>query len=167
MLVTGPAAGQVRRWRQRWDPLMAAVVPAHVTVVYPEETVDVDLLLQRAEQWAGTVARFRLRLGEVFAEDGGRGGVFAAVDDVDGGWRELRRLLLARPMTPVDFPAHVTVAHPRTSSQGEECAAALAGRCLDSEILVREALFTATTATSFTVIRRFPLAVAAGGDRSG
>jgi hypothetical protein len=42
------------------------------------------------EQPIDTVTRFRLQLGETFAGDGGRGGVFAGVHDVDGGWRELR-----------------------------------------------------------------------------
>lgn len=156
------AAGQVQQWRRRWDPVMAAVAPAHVTVVYPEETAGEDLLLRRAEQ-LGAVARFRLRLGRVFAEDGGRGGVFVAVGDIDRGWRELRRRLLAGPMTPVDFPPHVTVAHPRTSSLGEECFAALAGRCLNAEVVVREVLFTETGGGGFTVLRRFPLAGAADG----
>lgn len=141
---------------------MAAVVPAHVTVVYPEETAGEDLLLRRAER-LGEVARFRLRLGGVFAEDGGLGGVFVAVGDADGGWRELRRRLLAGPMTPVDFLPHVTVAHPRTSSRGAECFAALAGQRLDAEVEAREVLFTETADGSFTVLRRFPLAAGPHG----
>ncbi len=44
---------------------MAAVAPAHVTVVYPEETAGEDLLLRRAKQ-LGMVTRFRLQLGEGF-----------------------------------------------------------------------------------------------------
>ncbi|HEY0697304.1 MAG TPA: 2'-5' RNA ligase family protein, partial [Micromonospora sp.] len=118
---TGPGIDVVRRWRHAWDPVMAAVVPAHVTVAYPEETVDEELLLRRAQRCVGTVGPFRLRLGEVFAADAGRGGVFLAVHDVDGAWAGLRRRLLAAPMTPVDFPAHLTIVHPRTSSRGEEC----------------------------------------------
>lgn len=38
--------------------------------------------------------------------------------------------------------------------------AALAGKRLNSEVLVREVLFTGTAYRSFTVLRRFPLAVA-------
>ncbi|HEY0699581.1 MAG TPA: hypothetical protein VGD43_17425, partial [Micromonospora sp.] len=76
---------------------------------------------------------------------------------VDGAWAGLRRLLLAAPMTPVDFPAHLTSAHPRTSSRGGECLRALAGQDLAAEVRVREVLFTETTAETFTVLRRFPL----------
>jgi 2'-5' RNA ligase superfamily len=141
---------------------MARVVPAHVTVTYPEEITDERLLLNRAERQLDTVTPFRLRLGAVFAEDEGRGGAFVAVDDIDGGWAEMRRRLLAEPMTPVDFPAHLTVAHPRTSRRGTACYAALRDEHLDAEAYVREALFTETTADSFTVLRHFPLADAAG-----
>jgi len=160
VLVAGPPAGRVERWRRRWDPAMAAVVPAHVTITHPEEVADEDLLLRRARQ-IGTVPRFRLRLGEVFTEDGGRGGVFTAVHDLDGGWQQLRRLLLAPPMTPVDFPVHVTIAHPRTSSTGPQCAEALAGQQANAEpVIIREVLFTETTADTFTILRRFALAAA-------
>jgi hypothetical protein len=138
--------------------MMAAVVPAHVTVTYPEETTDEDLLLHRAELLTGTVAPFRLRLGGVFAVDQGRGGVFVAVHDTDGGWADLRRRLLAEPMTALDIPAHATVAHPRTSTRGRDCYAALAGRSLDGEIRIPEVLYTETTADHFTVVRRFSLA---------
>jgi hypothetical protein len=157
LTLTGPVTGQVERWRHRWDPAMAAVVPAHVTVTYPEETTDEQLLLHRAARHTATTAPFRLRLGQVIADDGGRGGVFIAVHDVDGGWAALRRQLLVAPMTPLDVAPHVTVAHPRTSTRGEECLAALGGQHLDGTVLVREVLFTETTASSFAVLRRFPL----------
>ncbi len=136
---------------------MASVVPAHVTIAYPEETADEELLLCRAQRQLAGVAPFRLRLGEVFAEDEGRGGVFLQVEDVDGRWAGLRRKLLEDPMAPIDFPAHLTLAHPRTSSRGADCLAALGGRRLAAEVWVREVLFTETTVDRFTVLRRFPL----------
>lgn len=153
----------VEQWRRTWDPLMASVVPPHVTITYPEETVDEELLLRRAETTLGAERPFRLRLGEVFAEDAGHGGVFVRAYDLDGGWAGLRQRLLAEPMTPVDFPAHLTIAHPRTASRGGQCYAALAGRCLDSDVWVREVRFTETTADICTVLRRFPLSVSPGG----
>jgi hypothetical protein len=67
VVLAGPA-GQVEQWRRTWDPVMALVVPTHVTVAYPEEIVDEDLLLHRAELCIGAVQPIRLRLGEVFAE---------------------------------------------------------------------------------------------------
>lgn len=142
---------------------MARLVPAHVTVTYPEETVDEELLLRRARRRLGTVPPFRLRLGAVVAEDGGGGGVFVAVEDVDGGWADLRRRLLAEPMTPLDVPAHLTVVHPRTSARGPECLAALAGRRLAAEVRIREVRYTETTADAFTLLRRFPLGTGAAG----
>ncbi|WTX00803.1 2'-5' RNA ligase family protein (plasmid) [Streptomycetaceae bacterium NBC_01309] len=153
------AVAELVLWRQSWDPVMAAVVPAHVTIVYPEETADEALLLERAdEQFAGT-APFRLRLGEVVAAGDGRDGVFVSVSDVDGTWGELRRRLLVPPMTRLRVvPAHATVVHPRTSGRGPECFAELGGRSLHLEVTVREVQFTETTATRMSVIRRFALA---------
>lgn len=136
---------------------MAAVVPAHVTVAYPEEVTDENLLLRRAKGCLGTVSPFRLRLGGVIAAEAGRGGVFVAVHDVDGGWTDLRRRLLAAPMTALDVPAHVTVAHPRTSTQGPRCYAALASQRLDDEFRITELLYTETTADRFSVLHRFRL----------
>ncbi|MFF1360934.1 2'-5' RNA ligase family protein [Streptomyces sp. NPDC058297] len=159
--LAGPEAGQIERWRHEWDPVMASVIPAHVTVTYPEETVDEALLLQRAELCHHQTPAFRLRLGEVFTEDEGRGGVFVAVDDVDRGWADLRRGLLSPPMTPISFPAHVTIAHPRTCRRGPQCYAELAGHCARGTVWARELLFTQTTANSFTVLRRFPLSAGA------
>ncbi|MGC5030005.1 2'-5' RNA ligase family protein [Micromonospora sp. DT229] len=153
----GSEIDTVQRWRHTWDPVMASVVPPHVTLAYPEETADEALLLYRAEHLTPLVPPVRLRLDEVFAEEEGRGGVFLRVADVDGGWAELRGELLADPMTPIDFPAHLTLVHPRTSKRGADCRAALAGRRLAATVWVREVLFTETTADTFTVLRRFPL----------
>lgn len=152
---TGPGVARVERWRRAWDPAMAAVVPAHVTVTYPEETADEEELLRRAE--AGLGWAFRLRLGGIFAAEGG---VFVAVEDVEGGWGRLRDRLLEAPL---DVPAHMTVAHPRTSTRVAECAAALAGQRVEAEVAVDELLYTETTPTTFTVLRRFPLAPTPGG----
>ena len=131
---------------------MAALVPAHVTVTYPEETPDESLLLRRAEKIAGETPPFRLRVGTPFTAESG---VFLTVDDVEAGWSTLKRRLLTPPMTPVDFPPHVTVAHPRTSPHAEECAQALAGLRLTVEFEVQELSYTETTADTFTVLRRF------------
>lgn len=146
---------------------MAARAPAHVTVTYPEETGDDKLLLGRAARVVANTPLFRLRLTGVFAEAGGRGGVFLSVEDVDGGWARLRHHLLGPPFRPVNFPAHVTVAHPRTAPDGPGCLAALTGHMTGDgmgelrglEFDATELCHTETTATSFTVLRRFPLGV--------
>ena len=90
--------------------------------------------------------------------DGGRGGVFVAVDDIDHGWADLRQRLLAEPMSRIEFPPHVTIAHPRTAADGTACYAALRGDRIDADMYVREALFTETTPVRFTVRQRFALA---------
>ncbi|MFI6394383.1 2'-5' RNA ligase family protein [Nonomuraea sp. NPDC050547] len=160
----GPAAEPLERLRQKWDPRMAEVVPAHVTLVYPEETLDETLLLKRAESHAGERPPFRLRLGRVFAMDGG---VFVRVHDVDGAWTDLRRELLSPPMAAMDVPPHATIAHPRTSTWGARCAAALAGRELAGEFRVTEIRFTEAGAGSFSVLRRFSLGRARTADHRG
>ncbi|WP_199547138.1 2'-5' RNA ligase family protein [Streptomyces sp. N35] len=161
---------RIERWRGEWDPVMAAAVPAHVTVVYPEETTDEALLIGRAEQYCATSAPFRLGLGEVRAVDDGRGGVFVAVDDVEGGWARLRAQLLAPPLRPLGIPAHVTLAHPRTSERGPLCWAELAGRYAGGAVQVAELLQTETVyrqgrPPEFGVLRRIPLNGGAGDGR--
>ncbi|SDK16539.1 2'-5' RNA ligase family protein [Streptomyces indicus] len=156
------AVGRIERWRADWDPVMAAAVPAHVTVAYPEETADERLLIERAEQLAADGGPFRLGLGEVRAVGDGTQGVYVAVDDVDGGWARLRTRLLAPPLLRRDLPAHVTLAHPRTSARGASCWAALAGRYVGARVTVGELLRTETEyrpgmPPEFTVVRRFPL----------
>ncbi|OLF14813.1 2'-5' RNA ligase family protein [Actinophytocola xanthii] len=165
VLLDATATGPVQEWRQRWDPVMAAVVPAHLTVVYPEEVADEPLLLRRVESSLATTTPFRLRLGAVVAEADGAGGVFVAVDDLDGGWAALRNALLTAPMTPADVPPHVTLVHPRTSRRGAGCWAVLAGRRVDLEVAVREVCLTetrygqaGTADVSLAVLRRFALA---------
>ncbi|MFI6902159.1 2'-5' RNA ligase family protein [Nonomuraea sp. NPDC050394] len=150
----GPAAEPLERLRRIWDPRMADVVPAHVTLVYPEEILDETLLLKRAESHVTGRPPFRLRLGGVFAMGGG---VLVRVLDVDGAWADLRRELLSPPMAPVEFPPHATVAHPRTSTRALQCRAALAGREVEGEFRVTEIQFTETGSLSFSVVRRFRL----------
>lgn len=47
--------------RHRFDPVMAAGVPPHTTVVYPEEYTDVELLIEWAEAIAARTKPFTLR----------------------------------------------------------------------------------------------------------
>lgn len=158
VLPAGPEVEQLAAWRREWDPVMAAVAPPHVTLVYPEETADEDLLLVRAQAACARTAPFRLGLRGVVAEEAGRGGVFVAVDDVDGAWGALRLDLLRPPMTRYSgVGPHATIVHPRTSERGPECFRSLGGLRLDVEVEVIEVVFTETTAESFTVLRRFPL----------
>jgi hypothetical protein len=178
ILLTGPSATLLESWRRTWDPVMAAVVPAHVTLLYPEEVLIQELrdegqateamLLEprQVEEVVAETAPFRLRLGAVITLDEGHGGVFVAVQDVDGGWAHLRHRLLSlasgtAPGTTPDltagFPPHATIAHPRTSSQCPECWSACRGRSLSGEFTVTEIAHTTTAAEAFTVEQRYPL----------
>ncbi len=93
----GEAARAVDELRLVWDPVMRRVAPAHVTVVYPEETVDAGLLLERAALLARETSAFPIRLGELQCEDEGRGGVLARVEDPTGQLAILRDRLLLPP----------------------------------------------------------------------
>ncbi|MDD9935159.1 MAG: hypothetical protein OXT09_16220 [Myxococcales bacterium] len=54
---------ELARLRHAWDPRMAAGVPPHVTLVYPEETNDERLLLERGASLASASSPFALTLG--------------------------------------------------------------------------------------------------------
>jgi hypothetical protein len=146
-------AAPLQRWRVRFDPVMAARAPAHVTVVYPEELPDPALQVARA----AAVARppFRLALGAV-RRSGGWVGV--AVEDVDGGWAGLRAELLAPPFGPLDVgPPHLTIVHPRTSDAAEAAWHALRDARPGGAFAVDELLVTATDDTGCAVLGRTPL----------
>lgn len=146
------------QWRVRWDPVMLRIAPAHVTVTYPDECHDEAGLLDRARRAAARLGPVRLRLGRIRCVDGGRGGVFAEVDDVDGWLAELRDELLLPPQRDRKVPFHSTIVHPRTSDRGPECWTALAGTELDVACAVAELLFTETKASGRTVLERFRFA---------
>jgi hypothetical protein len=146
-------AAPLERLRARYDPVMAARAPAHVTVVYPEELPDPTALVDRV---AG-VRRgpFRLRLGGVGREGGW---VHVAVDDLDGGWADLRARLLAPPHRPLDVgPPHLTLVHPRTSGAADAAWAALRGTRPGGVFPVTELVVTATGEDGCTVLHRTPL----------
>ncbi len=144
-------AAALERWRARWDPVMAARAPAHVTVVYPEELPD------PAAQIAGVAALvrapFRLRLGAVRREGAW---LYVAVDDLDGGWQDVRDRLVPHGRLDVG-PPHLTLVHPRTSSSAEAAWRALRGRGVDRTVTVGALLVTATSAAGCTVLHRTPL----------
>ncbi|GIJ67012.1 NUDIX domain-containing protein [Virgisporangium ochraceum] len=152
----GPVAEALDRLRSRWDPVMARLAPPHVTVVYPEETVDAGLLLDRLAEAAAETPPIRLRIGDVACDDDGRGGVYAAVADPTGGLTALRDRLLLPPQRFSGYPFHTTIAHPRTADAPEGCWAALRGRTLDLSCVVDEAQWTVTDDSGRTVLATFP-----------
>lgn len=136
---------------------MHRVVPAHVSVVYPEETVDAGLLLERVACAAAEMSAFPIQLGVFGCDDEGRGGVFVMVNDSQGGLETLRDRVLLPPQRFSGYAFHATVAHPRTSTSLSACWAQLRGGGLEVSFTVRELLWTVTDASARTVLERFPL----------
>jgi mutator protein MutT len=152
----GPVAEALDGLRSTWDPVMARIAPPHVTVAYPEEIVDVDLLLERLAGAAAETAPIRLSIGGFIGDDDGRGGVFAAVGDPDRGLTALRDRLLLPPQRFSGYPFHTTIAHPRTAGAPADCWAALRGGSLDLSCVVDEAQWTVTGESGRTVLATFP-----------
>ncbi|MEJ2864212.1 NUDIX domain-containing protein [Actinomycetospora flava] len=154
----GDAARAVDALRADWDPAMRRICPAHISVVYPEETVDVALLLDRLAEAARETAPFTVRLGALAADDEGRGGVFAMVEDGVPALEALRDRLLLPPQGFAGHPFHATIAHPRTSGSPAACWSHVRGGRLDVACSVHEVLWTVTDTSHREVLARFPLA---------
>ncbi|SHN48099.1 2'-5' RNA ligase family protein [Cryptosporangium aurantiacum] len=152
----GPAAQAIDALRAVWDPVMRGIAPAHVTVVYPEETVDTPLLLERLRRVAAVTAPIPLAIGRITAADEGRGGVFALVDDPTGRLAALRTELLRPPQRHGRYPFHATIAHPRTAESPARCWDALRGHDLAVPVTAHEALWTVTDTSTRTVLARYP-----------
>ncbi len=135
---------------------MAGVVPAHVSVVYPEEVTDESLLLERIDDVAPGIRSFPLDIRGV-AGDADASGVFLGVSDRTGALRSLKQRLLCPPFAPSGYPLHVTIVHPRTSSRGPEALAALHAIALSGSVVVSELCWTETSAEHMTVRRRWEL----------
>jgi mutator protein MutT len=154
----GAVRARVEPERSRWDPTMAAGVPAHVSVVYPEEVVDFDALLERARTATRDRTGFPLDVREILRTDEAEG-VFVGlrVTDRTGGLTGLRHALLPADATPLGIPPHVTVVHPRTSDRGDDAFRALGAAATAGSFLVTELCWTETSAAGMAVRERFPL----------
>ncbi|MDO5663125.1 MAG: NUDIX domain-containing protein, partial [Brachybacterium sp.] len=153
----GDAGRSLDALRAVWDPVMCEVAPPHVTLVYPEETLDADLLLERAGEESTLTSAFSISLGAITCADDGRGGVFVEVEDLDGGLETLRDRLLLPPQLYSGYPFHTTIAHPRTAPDPESCWQHLRGLTVKQSLMVREVLWTITGDDGRTVLERFPL----------
>lgn len=152
----GEVAEELQALRIEWDPMMAARVPPHVTLVYPEETVNERLLLDRVAQVAEATAPFAIWLGDLESSD--RGSVWFPIVDPSDSWAGLRSHLLAPPFHPLAVKPHATVVHPRTSDRGPQAMSVLAGTRFDSSFDLEEILFTETSREGTAILDRFPLA---------
>jgi len=143
--------------RRERDPMMAARIGAHITVVYPEEAPDVDLLVERVRAARPTVPPFRLRLGGTACFERAKSGVYLDVDDLDGGYRKLREDVLRPPFHPVAFPPHVTIVHPRTSPRGRDFWDTGGYRREAQEFTAAEVTITAFDGTAWVALTKFAL----------
>jgi mutator protein MutT len=156
VLPESPFVAEIEALRRRWDPVMAAEVPAHVSVVYPEETADEAALLDRMRNEAAQLRAFPVDVRGVERAEEGRG-VFLNATDRTGALTNLRRRLLAPPNSASGYPLHVTIVHPRTSNQGPDAFAALEVTPLAGAVAVSEIAFTETAPEGMTVLERFAL----------
>jgi 8-oxo-dGTP diphosphatase len=149
-------AAPVEELRAAWDPAMAAQIAAHVTVLYPDEIAALEDLDRRLARAAAAVPPFRLRLDRIVGDEPAFSWVYIAVDDLDGGWAQLRELVLG-PTTSVALRPHVTLVHPRTTNRGSAARNALEGRRFGTSFTVRELSVTAFDGRRWQAIRRVPL----------
>src|SRR5579863_7413287 len=100
----GPQLADIEAVRLRWDPAMAAAIPAHVTLVYPGEHPGFAALRDRVEAVAGREGEFRISLGDFRSfPPPDEGCVYIEVRDDDGRLRSLRQDAIAPPFRPIEF----------------------------------------------------------------
>jgi len=155
-VLTGEAAERIQGLRREWDPVMASRIPPHVTLVYPEEVSDEDLLMERTAKVASLTAPFELSPGPI--GESNLGGVWFRVVDPSDSWSGLRDSILGPPFTPYPVIPHITVVHPRTSGRGPEALTAIDGTRIQQRCRVEEVLYTETSRSGTQVLKHFPLA---------
>jgi len=143
--------------RRAWDPVMAGQIAAHVTVAYPQEAPLAKMLGERVQAASATMTPFRLRLGTIACFERPEGGVYVEVEDPDGGYNRLRAALLGPPFLPLDFPPHVTLIHPRTSTRGPAFWEQRPHHQYELEFTVGEIAITAFDDTRWVVVQKHAL----------
>ena len=156
-ILAGSGVEQLEALRRRWDPVMAARAPAHVTLVYPEEFDDKRVLLARTLDAANVTPAFSVTLRSVGSEREGDGGVWFLVEDSSGLWSSLRAKIVSPSRRMLRAEPHVTIVHPRTSTQGRNALASLAMTNIVDAFTLNEIVYTETSDTGMRVLERFPL----------
>ncbi|HXV72965.1 MAG TPA: 2'-5' RNA ligase family protein [Acidimicrobiia bacterium] len=155
LALTGEAAERVQRMRREWDPVMAERISPHLTLIYPQEVDNEELLLQRVAEVASRTAPFDVRPGR--AERSNLGGVWLRVVDESGTWSRLRATILTPPFAPYPVTPHVTIVHPRTSPWSSEALAAMNGAGIEQTSQLDEIIYTETGRRGTKVLERFQL----------
>jgi hypothetical protein len=150
------AASQIESLRRKWDPDMEGQIPAHLTLVYPEEIADPDEL-QRITRWTCADTKpLIVSLGPTFYVGQPAVGVFFIIVDTDGSIERFRRRIVPESRA-VDFPLHVTVVHLRTSDRGEAAWAELADTQVLGTFVIDEVAITAFDGARWRTVREYPL----------
>jgi 2'-5' RNA ligase len=150
-------ASSIEAVRQEWDPDMATQIPAHVTLIYPNEAPRLDLLISRIGASCSTASPFRLRLGPMTCFERPERGVYVEVADIDGGYSALREEVLRPPFQGTAFPPHATLVHPRTSNRGRELWQCERYQWSNQEFTAREVSITAFGGARWVVLMTFTL----------
>jgi 2'-5' RNA ligase len=154
----GQGMAEVEALRRAWDPAMAAEIPAHITLAYPTEHPGPGALRERLRRIAEKAARFRVRLGDFRAfpppDDGC---VYIEVLDADGRFAALRLMLTAPPFSPIEFPPHLTIIHPRTSGLAPAFSRAGCVQSTKSMLMIDALCITSFENGRYTMETRFPL----------
>jgi hypothetical protein len=147
---------RIEELRRTWDPRMAGQIAAHVTLIYPEEVPDADELAARAAAAAACTPPFRIATGAFIHQGSPAEGVFLQVDDLDGGICAFRAAAVPAGGA-VDFPPHVTIVHPRTSSLGDHAWAELASMRIRACFTIAEIVVTAYDGHRWPSLQVIPL----------
>jgi 2'-5' RNA ligase len=154
----GPQLDEVEALRRAWDPVMATRIPAHITLVYPDEHSGLETLRQRISAVSQQSFAFQIRFGGFRAfpppDDGC---VYLEVLDAEGRLALLRRQVISQPFDPVDFPFHLTIIHPRTSQKAAEFWRAGCDQRLESAFAVDAIAITSSEDGKFSLVEQFPL----------
>lgn len=120
MVVGGAVGKRLDELRRRWDPVMAARIPVHLTLVH--DVVDHAAAARRVETLGGATGAVSVTLNApaLWAETPTYG-VYLGIDDPAGAVAELHRQLAdleAPRWARVPYRPHVTLVHGRTVDPG-------------------------------------------------
>jgi 2'-5' RNA ligase len=151
-----PGRHALEELRRTWDPEMARQIPAHITLIYPEEVPDPAELAAGARLAAARTAPFTIALGPPFHAGSPADGVFLHISDPEDGIGRFRTAAVPAGQATA-FPPHVTIVHPRTSRHGAQAWAELADIHFDARFTITEVAVTAYDGTRWPTLQTIPL----------
>lgn len=109
LFVDPSVSAPIEKMRSHWDPEMARLIRAHVTLAYPWEATDPTMVTDWVEEEASLQAPFRCRIDAPrrYVTDQGIGCGYV-VDDVDRGYARVRSLM-PLDLCRGEIEPHVTV----------------------------------------------------------